>query len=410
MERLNNILASYVADEGDNETKGKIHGVAFVVVDKNGPIYQGSAGRLPSSIRESPKFTVDTQVWVASLTKIVTAVCLMQLVEKRLLSLDDDVRMLVPELGMMGVLTGFFGPHARIEQNPNPITVRSLLTHTAGLGYDLDANLVKWSNSVGRHVNNLSFTWDGWNTPLLHASQEGWCYGSGVDWATKVLMFKTGQDFGKYVEEHICKPLGIENTAFRPATFEAGFTANRDAAGNLISIPLPVPLVPPTNSGGCGLYTTASDFTKILTALLRDGNDAEHDGPRLLTKHAVVEMFRPQLTPLQRNFLQAGMRRYTELIPWKGPSYPVERLDHGITGVINLDDLPGKRRNGSMSWLGMNNSHWWIDPRSGIAASLIVNLMNMPDTVVENLYNEIEHAVYGELLPSIRREDGSYEP
>ncbi len=270
---------------------------------------------------------------------------------------------------------------ARLEENPNPITLRSvppryhqlnrgsrltvrlssnLLTHTVGLGYDLEDNLKAWSDSIGRRVDNLSFTWGGWNTPLKHASGDGWSYGSAVDWASKVLILKTGQDLGSYMEENIFKPLGIKNTAFRPATIEAGTATYREPlTGRLTSpIPLPVPISPPANSGGCGLYTTASDFTKILAALIKDGSSVEHDGPRLLTKESVVEMFRPQLTPLQQDFLQAAMKRHPELVPWKEPSYPVQRLDHGISGVINLDDVPWKRREGSMSWLGMNNSHW----------------------------------------------------
>ncbi|KAH8904168.1 beta-lactamase/transpeptidase-like protein [Coniochaeta sp. PMI_546] len=410
MERLDEILASCVADESDNETQDKIPGVAFVVL---GPIYQGCAGRLPSKTGASPKFDIHTQVWVASLTKIVTAACLMQIVEKGLIGLDEDVRELVPELGRMQILTGFSGGNAHLEDNPNPITLRNLLTHTVGLPYDLENGIKAWSDSIGRQVNNLSFTWDGWNTPLKHASGDGWTYGSAVDWASKALVYKTGQGLGEYMKANIFEPLGIENTAFRPATIEAGYTANRDPSTGRLTPPiaLPVPISPPTESGGAGLYTTASDFTKILAAILRDGSAEEHNGPRLLEKASSVdEMFRPQLTGLQQTFLQAGMRQYPELVPWMGPSYPVQRLDHGITGVINLDDVNGKRRRGSMGWIGMNNSHWWVDRESGIAASLIVNILNMPDRVVENLYNDVEHAVYGELLPSLRRADGSYKP
>lgn len=186
-------------------------------------------------------------------------------------------------------------------------------------------------------------------------------------------MYKTGQGHGEYMKANIFEPLGIENTAFRPATIEAGYTANRDPSTGRLTPPiaLPVPISPPTESGGAGLYTTASDFTKILAAILRDGSAEEHNGPRLLKKASVDEMFRPQLTGLQQTFLQAGMRQYPELVPWMGPSYPVQRLDHGITGVINLDDVNGKRRRGSMGWIGMNNSHWVSSP---ILLSLVLGI------------------------------------
>lgn len=394
------------------------------LIYRAGPIYQGSAGRMPSTCTmRDTKFELDTQAWVASLTKIVTAISVMQIVETGMIGLDDDVKPLVLELIRMKILmvTNKSPWHGFLIENTCPITLRfvyplayhttvwnadyvssMLLTHTAGLGYDIaNDDLNEWSLSIKRTVNNLSFTWEGWTTPVLFPSGSGWVYGSGADWASKVLQYKTGKELGPYMEQNIWKPLGLKNTAFSPANIQAGTIMTRQEDGKLRAGPLPVPTHPEVHSGGCGLYTSATDHAAILSMLLRAGSPAEDGGVRLLKKETVDEMFRPQLTPEQRQGFIAAMND-SSYIPWVPPGYPVERLDHGITGIINLDDVPAMRRKGSMGWLGLNNGHWWVDRESGIAATLVVNVMPMNDRVIKELFDELERAVYRELLPSLR--------
>lgn len=87
-------------------------------------MYQGAAGRTDLPV-DSPKFSADTFTWVASMTKIITATCLMQVVEQGLVKLNDDVRTLVPRLGKLQILKGFGGDGSPIlEDNEKPITLR----------------------------------------------------------------------------------------------------------------------------------------------------------------------------------------------------------------------------------------------------------------------------------------------
>ncbi|KAK8062478.1 esterase [Apiospora hydei] len=80
------------------------------------------------------------------------------------------------------------------------------------------------------------------------------------------------------------------------------------------------------------------------------------------------------------------------------------RLDHGLGGVINLDDLPGKRRAGSMTWSGMSNGRWWVDPATGIAAAMFTMVLPHGNDVVNRMWDELERAVYGDLLPGLMKQ------
>ncbi|KAJ6035274.1 uncharacterized protein N7446_010039 [Penicillium canescens] len=403
METLDAILARYVA-EGD-ETRDKLLGAAFVVVDSNKILYEGSTGRTSIPANSTP-FNASSLTWVASSSKIITVPAILTLVERGLFSLDSDVRPLVPELAGLNILRGFNPANGApiLEDNDTEITLRYLLTHTAGLAYDVaDPDLKKWSKSIGRTDTNLHHTLAGWTTPLKFTPGQGWRYGTSIDWAAQVVERVTGQTIGVYLEENILRPLGMADTTFhstsKPNLEKAGCTLRDRRTGSLQMRPLPVPLEPPVESAGAGLWTTGRDHARMLRALLSISEGQEEGG--ILKKETVDEMFRPQLNDMQRTSLQDTVnRRHNGMIPEFPPGTMVQ---HGIGGIINVEDVPGKRRAGSMQWMGMANCHWWIDRATGIAATLIVNVYPFPDAVVIKLYDELERAVYGELLAELRK-------
>ncbi|KAK3386066.1 beta-lactamase [Podospora didyma] len=397
---LDSILAKYAA-QGD-DTKDKLLGAAFVVVSKDGTLYQGAAGRIDIP-PASPAFGADSFAFVASLTKIVTSTCILRAVERGLVGLDDDARGLVPALGEMQILRGFGEDGSPIlEDNTKPITLRRLLTHTVGLGYDIaDPDLTRWSKAVGRTITNLSFTNEGFITPLKFAPGEGWYYGTAIDWAGRVLEKVSGRGLGEYMAEHVFKPLGMQDSTFRPLSLAertkdrtAVFSYRDPATGLLKAGEPPIPLDPPVESGGAGLWTTAVDHIKVLQALLKaDGS--------VLKKESVDELFRPQLDEVQHAMLEELSNAWRQgLVPEFPAGTPI---NYGLGGIINTEDVPGKRRKGSMMWLGMCNTHWWVDRETSIGATLILNVQPHGDAVVNSLYDELELAVYGELVPAWRK-------
>ncbi|GKT66235.1 beta-lactamase [Colletotrichum tofieldiae] len=389
---LDAILANYTA-AGDN-TKDRILGAAFIVVNKDGVLYSNSAGRIDFAADTRP-WELDSFTYVASMTKLITSTAIMQLVERGLVGLDDDMRTIVPQLAGMQILRGFHGDEQPIlEDNDTPITLRMLLTHTVGLGYDIaDPDLMKWHKAVGRVATNLDASLEGFTTPFKFTPGDGWYYGTALDWAGQALEKITGKTLGEYLSENVFAPAGMNDTGFWPealphvAERTAAWQYRGDDGSSLASGPGPRNVARDAiDSGGAGLWTTAKDYGAFLRALLSGD---------LVKKETLDDMFIPQL-----NEKQAGMLK--ELADLWG-SLAVEfssgmELNHSLAGCLNMQDAPGKRKKGSLQWSGMCNSHWWMDRETGVAGALIVQSLPHGDPVVNRLYDELERAVYGEIL------------
>ncbi|KAF3073927.1 Acyltransferase mlcH [Trichoderma lentiforme] len=397
MDTLDALLRRDVA-VGD-DTKDKLLGAAFVVTDRNGVVYSGSAGRTGMNVN-SPKFDIHTLTYGASLTKLLSAVCLMQLVEQDRLPLDSDVRKLVPEVQQMQILRGFTSEEQPIlEDNERPITLKQLILHTAGLRYDVgDPDLRRWSKAIGRPIGmTIRLSRDGFNVPLLFPPGDGWAYGPALDWAGIALETVTNTTLGDYMKQHVLDPLGMHDTGFRvnrlPHTADrrAELTL-RDADDNTLSHFEVVPEEPEIDSAGAGIHTTANDYARLLRAMLQ----AE---PGVVSGKTAKEMFSPQLDPAQRKMLQETLYAPNQK-PAFIPEFPdgVE-LQYGYGGLLGMSDWPGQqRRKGSLCWTGAANSRWWIDPESGIAAVLMVAVFPFGDVVATKLYADLIKAVYDELV------------
>ncbi|CAH0048555.1 unnamed protein product [Clonostachys solani] len=390
--KLHAILEKYTAGK-DLDTNQKLIGASFAVVTKDRPIIESSAGRIDLVDTGRP-FDSKSFNYIASLTKLITITCIMQLVERGTLPLDDDVRTTIPELATNQILRGFDGDKPILEDSTKPITLRMLLTHVVGLGYDIpDPDLIKWSNYVGRTARNLDWSREGFTTPFKFAPGEGWWYGTAVDWAALLLEAATGQTLGQYMKAHILLPLGMGDTTFWPGSdFDARSVAytSRRGDGSLEAAAPPVDKDSdhPLESGGAGLFSTARDYSIFMKAFL---------GGELLKQETMDEMFRPQLDGVQRAMLR-------EIVYQPGshegfaPEFPAGlEIDHGLAGLVNLEDVPGKRAKGSMTWSGFCNSRWWIDRTNGIGAVLFTNVQPFGDSVVGKLYDELERCVYQNL-------------
>ncbi|KAM0270073.1 hypothetical protein ACHAQH_009531 [Verticillium albo-atrum] len=391
---IDKILARYTLQPNETDTSGKLLGASFTVVRKQEIWYAGASGRQDFHLTASP-WTAGSFSWIASMTKLITTTCLLQLVEQGGVGLDDDVRRLVPRLNKMQILKGFDDAgNPKLENNSNPITLRMLLTHTVGLGYDLaDPDLVRWSESVGRKATNLDWSLDGFDTPTKFAPGEGWYYGAAVDWAGQLLETLTGDTLGVYMQSHVFEPLKMYHTGFWPE--KLGHTRERvvawssrgDDKTSLHPGPKMTPASHEIESGGAGLYSTAEDYGRFLQGLLSGA---------LINETTLKDMFSPQLDERQADMLNAIAGYFHDMF---APEFPTDmRLNHGLGGMMNMADVEGKRRKGSLAWSGMCNGRWWMDLETGVAAALVVNVLPHGDPVVIKLYDELERAVYGELL------------
>ncbi|KAK7964104.1 hypothetical protein PG988_011078 [Apiospora saccharicola] len=427
MEKLDDILRSYTVSSDEATVKNKLLGAGFVVVDKNGIIYEGASGRLAFAPGSAP-FTVNSLVWLASQGKLATAVAFLQLVDQGHLTMEQDLRALMPELGALEILRGFDDDQDGkpiLEPNTRPITLHHLLTHTLGLGYDISVpDLMRWSRYVGRTAINLDWSQSGMTYPLLFAPGEGWEYGMAYDWAGAALERLTEQKLGGWMQNHIFTPLGMKRTGFWPEEI-LGKDGNEEGDqllefafgaqdGILGAGPYPDgELRPGTSilrakhemeSGGAGLFSTPHDYGLFLSGVLRSAYSSPppSQAQPLLNPQTLTQLWTPQLTPPQRAQLTSTVTGYQVGF---APELPLDgsvRLDFGMGGLMFLDDLPGKRRAGSVTWSGMGNGRWWLDPATGIAAAMFTDVLPHGNAVVNRMWEELERAVYSDLLPELK--------
>src|SRR6266498_864726 len=200
------VLANSVAE-------GDVPGVVALAADDNGLIYAGAFSE--RELGSGVEMTLDTVCWIASMTKAVTSVSAMQLVEQGRLSLDDPLARVLPRLGSVQVLEGFDAAGApRLRAPKRPITLRHLLTHTAGFSYDI------WNADIGRYVAHAGLPGiieckdAALTTPLVCDPGERWEYGINLDYVGKAVEAVSGQSLANYMREHIFQPLGMSDSGF----------------------------------------------------------------------------------------------------------------------------------------------------------------------------------------------------
>src|SRR5215471_6511685 len=198
----------------DAVSKGDVPGVVAAATDAKGTTYEGGFGK--RVLGEPADMTPDTVVWIASMTKAVTGAAAMQQIERGKLKLDAPAKDVAPELGKVEVLEGFDAAGKPRTRKPRrDITLRHLLTHTAGFGYDI------WSPEVAKYMETMgvpgviSCQNKALTTPLLFDPGERWFYGINIDWAGKMVEAVTGQKLGQYMHRNLFEPLGMASTAFK---------------------------------------------------------------------------------------------------------------------------------------------------------------------------------------------------
>jgi len=293
---------------------------------------------------------------LASSSKLLTTIAVLQAVERGLLSLDDDALPHLPGLARQEILTGFtwYGkPHTR--PRAKPITVRHLLTQTAGTGYDFLTIQPIWryrwwhKEAIGRGERidqRLGY-------PLLHEAGEGWTYGSGVTWAGRVLEKVSGMTLEAWIRRYISEPLGLTSLTFFPHESEAvasrlAGVGKRDGwSGKVVHFPEPDDPVKDC-LGGEGLHASLDDFMAILYSLLVDDE-------KLLRKETTRMMFTPQLSDAER----PGLRECLGKPVWICNSIlKKDEYDWGIGGVLIDGDGHEYLKRGTLMWSGLYHVLW----------------------------------------------------
>ena len=367
----------------------EVPGVVAMVANEKSVIYQGAFGVRGSDA--AAKMSEDTVFRIASMVKLLTSVAAMQLVERGKLNLHEPAAKIDPTLGSPRVLTGFDAKGVpQLRPARRPITLHDLLTHTSGFSYPLwDANAVRYLKVAHGHPALP-------HRPLMFDPQAKWAYGGSLDRVGRLIEIVSGKTLDLYFRDHIADALGMKDTGFSVSEQQRAREARlhvRQADGTLVARPIEKPKVRKVFSGGGGIYSTAPDYLTLLQALLNGGTLA---GKNILRPETVAAMSANQIGDLEAGILKTTNPNLSNDVDF----FPGLRLRWGLGHMINLDSVQDGRRAGSLTWAGLYNTYYWIDPASRIAAVIMMQILPFADARALDLYRRFERGTYRALQPA----------
>ena len=367
----------------------KMPGIVAVAATDKGPVYEGAFGT--REIGTNAPMTLDTVVWIASMTKAITATAAMQLVERGKLSLDRPAADVVPELATAQVLDGFDGAGQPRRRAPKrPITLKHLLTHTAGFGYEIWRPEIAQYQQVTNTPGITTCTNAALTTPLLFDPGDRWEYGINIDWAGKMVEAAAGQRLDRYFQDNILGPLGMKDTSFKLSPSQrARLSAvhQRDDKGALAPVEFALPEDPEFLMGGGGLYGTAPDYLAFAQMIMRGGS---HKGAQVLRRETVDQMAQNHIGPLEIGPMTTAippLSNDVELFPGMSKKW-------GLSFLINTQTASTGRSAGSLAWAGLANTYFWIDRTKQVCGVFLSQLLPFYDHTAIDLFGKFETEVY----------------
>ncbi|MCY3619990.1 MAG: serine hydrolase [Acidimicrobiaceae bacterium] len=374
---------------------GDVVGAVAQVVTGDGTLAAAAAGkRSADPDAGAGAMTLDTVCWIASMTKAITGTAAMQLVEQGRLDLDAPASGVVPSLAEVGVLEGFDDDgQPQVRPARSPITLRHLLTHTAGFGYEFwTEELLRYQQATGvPSVTTCELA--SLTAPALFDPGERWWYGTNIDYAGLMVQEVSGQRLGDYLDEHVLGPLGMDSTDFRITDDMAARQSAMHARlpdGSLVAIEFGLPPEPEFQMGGGGLYGTVGDYCRFLQMILGRGS---RNGARLLQPETVDQMAANSMGDVRVVALPAVIPDLTN----EAEFFPGIEKSWGLTFQINEEPLPTGRPAGGLMWAGLANSFFWIDMANQVAGAYISQQLPFADARSYQLYEDIETATYASL-------------
>ena len=369
---------------------GAVPGVVAMAAGRDGTIYEGAAG-LRSTATGDP-ITPDTMLRIASMTKMVTTTAALKLAERGRLDLDAPVQDYRREFADLPVLTGFDGDAPQLRPASAPATVRQLVTHTAGFGYWF------WNRDIDRYEqvtgtpNVMPGDYAVFTAPLLSDPGTRFEYGINIDWLGLVIEAVSGQSLDAYFLEHITGPLGMTNTTAKMTEEQRANSTPihvRGEDGSWVATDIDWAQEPDYWGGGHFLYSTPRDYLKFQRMLLGGG---ALDDVRILTEDTVATAFTNQIGP--HFFPPTITTAHPELSADVnlGPG-----LKWGLGLLLNETQQPGMRAAGSGAWAGLFNTHFWVDPATGVTGAIYSQLLPFGDPPAFQLYANFEQALYASL-------------
>ncbi|KAF4471803.1 beta-lactamase transpeptidase [Fusarium albosuccineum] len=391
-------------DDATRDQHKGVPGLVFVSIDRNGDTLAAHASGT-KGLNSSDPMTLDTVFWIASCTKLITAIACMQLVEQGTLALDDAqlVYYFCPVLAEKKVLQ-----HGELVPREGDITLRNLLSHTAGFGYPFfnkrlnDLKLAGVGDGVAPSEAAMV------SMPLVNQPGSRWEYGINLDWAGILVERASGLKLNDYFQKYIFEPLGLEHIGMFPTPDMkqqiASMHQRSDGINSERDNPLRHALEARTseeraavfNSGGGGCFARPTDFVQILAALLNSGTSPTTSA-QILKPETVDAMFQNQIQDFPDFGRQGAVTVRPEVTNSLSEMFPQEGSPPqgwGLSFFLTLEPGFTGRGANAATWGGLPNLHYWIDREKGVAGMIASQILPFGDSQVVAEWMKCEAAVY----------------
>jgi CubicO group peptidase (beta-lactamase class C family) len=371
----------------------EIPGVVAIAATGNDIIYQGAFGK--RDLGKDDAMTQDSVFWIASMTKAITSAAAMQLVEQGKLSLTDPIGKVLPDLAAPQVLEGFDASgNPKLRAASRPITLRQLMTHTAGFAYDMwNGDMVKYLEKTGTPgiitCQNAAL-----KTPICSDPGTRWEYGTNIDFVGKAVEAVSGKKLDAYLRDNLFAPLGMNDTGFRisDSMRQRLVGMHARAPEGLGPIPFEMEQTPEFHMGGGGLYGTAADYIKFTQMILNKG---KANGNQLLKPETVALMGQNNIGAIEVGKLPTALPVYTNDVDL----FPGMVKKWGLSFLINTAKSPEGRSPNCRFWAGLANTYFWIDPARNVSGVILMQLLPFADGKALETFAGFERGIYAGLEP-----------
>ena len=369
----------------------EIPGVVAMAATASETIYQGAFGK--RDLTRDEAMTADSVFWIASMTKAITTAAGMQLVEQGKLKLDEPIGKLLPDLAAPQVLEGFDAAgNPKLRPAKNPITLRQLMTHTAGFAYDMwNTDMVKYLEKTGT-PGIISCLNAALKTPLTSEPGTRWEYGTNIDFVGKAVEAVSGKKLDAYLRDNIFAPLGMNDTAFKISDSMRKRLVGMHARApeGLGPFPFEMEQNPEFHMGGGGLYGTAADYTKFTQMILNKGKG---NGNQLLKPETVGLMGQNNIGAIEIGKMTTALPPFTNDVDL----FPGMSKKWGLSFLINTAKTPEGRSPNSLFWAGLANTYFWIDPARNVTGVILMQLLPFADAKCLEAFAGFERGIYAGL-------------
>ena len=372
---------------------GKLPMSVALVANSEGVLFTHASGYRDSENEQMMR--LDSIFAIASMTKVITTIAVLQLVEAGLIQLDSGLDQYLPETMNPKIIQGF-------DKDDNPIfvdaarspTVRELITHTSGYVYSIWNEMALSAQAKGV-TSPLGGGKESIVAPLYFEPGSKWEYGVGIDWLGVMVEEVSGKRLMDFFEEKIFLPLRMEDTFFEfpSEKMHRSVMMTARVKGELVKSELYQPVPAERGSmgfygGGGGLYSTISDYARVMRALLNRGS---LDGQRVLSEEMVDQMFANQIGNINVSPGKAQIKALSNDFDMGFGS----SAKWGLGFLLSPEGTESGRGPGSASWAGLFNSYFWVDRENDLCAVYATQVLPFYDEEAVSVLKQFEAEVYG---------------